>query len=253
MRTPIDTAVIMAGGQGMRLRPYTTVLPKPLMPLGDRPLLEILIRQLGAAGIRRAVISVNHLAHIVRAVLDHIHFDDIDIEYVYEDAPLGTCGALGLMRERLPERFVVVNGDLLSDYPIARLLARHCASEALLTVGTRVARQPLEFGVIRRDAAGRVCDYVEKPPQEHELSIGLYAIERDSIDRYLQPGMRVDTPDVIRRLLADGQPVAALPADCTWIDIGHAEQYLRAQEWFEREPERFLDANAIQRRDGSRT
>lgn len=241
MRAPIDTAVVMAGGQGMRLRPYTTVLPKPLMPIGDRALLEILLRQLQAAGVRRVIVSVNHLAHLIRAVLDHAALDGLEIDYQYEDAPLGTCGALTLMHDRLPERFLVVNGDLLSDYPIATLLERHADSDAGLSLGTRIARQSVSFGVIRRDDDGRMSDYVEKPAQDYELSIGLYAVERRSVEDFLKPGAYADMPDLIRLLLADGRTVQALPSDCTWIDIGHPEDYQRAQEMFEHDGARFLD------------
>ena len=219
MRAPIDTAVIMAGGQGMRLRPYTTVLPKPLMPIGDRSLLEILLRQLQAAGVRRVIVSVNHLAHLIRAVLDHAALDGLEIDYQYEDAPLGTCGALTLMHDRLPERFLVVNGDLLSDYPIATLLERHADSDAGLSLGTRIARQSVSFGVIRRDDDGRMSDF-------------------------LKPGAYADMPDLSRLLLADGRTVQALPSDCTWIDIGHPEDYQRAQEMFEHDGARFLDGCA---------
>lgn len=230
MRTAIDTAVIMAGGQGMRLRPYTTVLPKPLMPLGDRPLIEILIRQLGAAGVRKVIISVNHLAHIIRAVLGSTSVDGVDIAYQQEDQPLGTCGALTLMYDQLPERFLVVNGDLLSDYPVAELISRHTASDAMISIATRMCTRSVDFGVIRKNAEGRVTDYIEKPSQDFELSIGVYAIERICIRDFLAPGERADTPDLIHALLGSGEPVQAVAAECTWIDIGHPEDYLRAQE-----------------------
>jgi NDP-sugar pyrophosphorylase family protein len=242
MRSAIDTAIIMAGGLGMRLRPYTTVLPKPIMPLGGRPLLEILVRQLGAAGIREVVVSVSHLSHVIRAVLDNTDLSDarVRIGYRTEDRPLGTCGALQLMRADLPERFLVVNGDLLSDYPIGALLDAHRASPAALTIGTRMSTQSVPFGVIRRDADGTVRDYVEKPSQQHELSIGLYAMERSCVERFLTSDAPADMPDLIRALIAAEAPVQARPEDCTWIDIGHPDEYLRAQELFTDAPERFL-------------
>lgn len=227
----------------MRLRPYTTVLPKPLMPLGNRPLLEILLLQLQGAGIRHAIVSVNHLAHLVRAVLDNVAPDTITVEYQYESEPLGTCGALTLIRERLPARFLVVNGDLLSDYPIARLMRRHAESDAALTIGTRLARESLNCGVIQRRDDGGVSDYVEKPVQEHELSIGLYALERRAVDSCLERNRPADMPDLVHKLLDRGDDVRAIPVDCDWIDIGYPEDYLRAQKLFEQNGERYIEAS----------
>lgn len=240
MRSPIDTAVLMAGGQGMRLRPYTTVLPKPLMPLGDRPLVEILLEQLCAAGIERVLVSVNHLAHLIRAVLGHVVPCGVEISYQQEDVPLGTCGALGLMVDRLPARFLVVNGDLLSDYPISELMAHHVDTEAQLTIATRIAVESLDCGVIRRGGDGRVEAYVEKPRTEHELSIGLYAVEREIVETRLPKGAQKDMPALIQELLAEGAAVQALARPCDWIDIGRPEDYLRAQDEFASCSERFL-------------
>lgn len=240
----IDTAVIMAGGQGMRLRPYTTVLPKPLMPLGDRPLLEILIRRLAASGVRRVFLSVNHLAHILRSVLEQIEFGEMEIIYCYEDEPLGTCGALTLMRNDLPERFLVVNGDLLSDYPIRSLVEAHVNSDAGLSIATRRKSQPVSFGVIQRCPDGSVSDYIEKPSREYEQSIGLYALERRVVENELRKGAYADMPDLIRTILANGGKVCAVPHDCLWIDIGHPEDYLNAQALFEEDPKLFLPEQA---------
>jgi len=235
----------------MRLRPYTTVLPKPIMPLGGHPLLEILIRQLGAVGIRNVLVSVSHLSHVIRAVLDNTDLADarVRIDYHTETRPLGTCGSLKLMRDVLPERLLVVNGDLLSDYPIRELIGAHLGSAAELTIGTRFKTQSVDFGVIRRQPDGSVLDYVEKPSQQHELSIGLYALERSCIDRFLVADAAADMPDLIHALLAAGASVQARSAECTWIDIGHPEQYLQAQELFAEDPGRFLPAAAGSRAD----
>ncbi len=240
MSDVIDTAVIMAGGQGMRLRPYTTVLPKPLMPLGDYSLLEILVRQLRAAGVRRVILSVHHLAHLLRAVMDHASPAGLEVEYQHEDRPLGTCGALALMRERLPEHFLVVNGDLLSDYPIGRLLERHHAAGAAMTIATRQLRQVVSCGVIERDADGTMVGYVEKPAHEYEASIGLYAMSRRCTDPSLLAGTPADIPTLANRLLALGERVEAAAEECEWIDIGQPDDYQRAQDLFERDNGRFF-------------
>ncbi len=236
----IDTAVIMAGGLGMRLRPYTTVLPKPLMPIGNMPILELLLRQLKAAGIRTVILSVNHLAHLIQAVIGDGHALGLTVTYQTEDRPLGTCGALALMMDRLPERFLVVNGDLLTDYPIARMMDAHISSEADATVATARKSVGVDFGVIVRDTQGRVSDYLEKPANVHEISIGLYALTRSAVADRITAGQVTDMPGVLVSLLADGRPVQAHTADCTWIDIGRPEQYQQAQEMFEANAAVFL-------------
>lgn len=243
MREPIDTAVIMAGGLGMRLRPYTAVVPKPLMPLGDRPILELLIRQLRAAGIGQVILSVNHLAYLIEAVIGDGKELGVNISYQIEDRPLGTCGALGLLIDRLPQQFLVVNGDLLSDYPIRQLIARHCSSSAAASVGTRFQNSTVECGVIQRDAGGEVRAYLEKPVQQHEVSIGLYALDKGQTLDHIAPAQTADMPGLIQRLLANGTAVQAVPANCTWIDIGRPEDYLRAQQLFESDPDVFLPAS----------
>jgi NDP-mannose synthase len=240
MRAVIDTAVIMAGGKGMRLQPYTAVVPKPLMPLGERPILELLIRQLKAAGIDRVILSVNHLAYLIEAVIGDGRELGVSVSYQMEERPLGTCGALGLLADQLPERFLVVNGDLLSDYPITELLDRHCASSAAISVATRLQDSVMEYGMIRRDAAGEVCDYIERPVNEYEVSIGIYAMEKNEALHHLVPAEAADMPVLIQNLLRTGESVQAVPAKCTWINIGHPEDYLQAQELFESDPEVFL-------------
>lgn len=233
MRGDVDTAVLMVGGRGMRLRPYTTVLPKPLMPIGDFPLIEVLIRQLQDVGVKRVILSVNYLSHLIRAVLDNTVFDRLELEYFYEPEPLGTCGSLSIMGELLPERFLVVNGDLLSDYPHEELLKAHRSSAAWVTIASQVRVETLGFGVLERNDAGEVTRYREKPESEYELSIGCYVLERDAVERFLTPGEAADMPLLIQSILDAGLPVAASPAACRWIDIGKPDAYVAAQTLFE--------------------
>ncbi|GAB3282079.1 sugar phosphate nucleotidyltransferase [Parahaliea aestuarii] len=241
MRGGIDTAVIMAGGMGLRLRPYTSVLPKPLMPLGNMSVIEILIRQLRSDGINRFFISVGYLSHLVKAVLDNIEFDGAELTYFYESKPLGTCGALPGIGNALPERFLVANGDLLSDYPVSVLLEQHANSEAAITIGTQWKTESISYGVLERCSKGLVVNYKEKPEHRYELSIGLYAMERWCVEEYLSLGESADMPDLINTLLSNEIQVGAVPVDCSWIDIGKPEEYLCAQELFDSEPERFLN------------
>jgi len=236
----LDTAVVMAGGKGMRLRPYTTVLPKPLMPIGSMPILEILLRQLRSAGIRRVILTVNHLAHLIQAVFGDGRSLDLQIIYQLEDEPLGTCGSLAGLLPHLPEQFLVVNGDLLTNYPIREILDRHLQTAADATIATVRRSVGVDFGVIARADDGRVQAYIEKPATVHEISIGLYVLARRVLEGRLIEGQFADMPTTLTSLLEAGHAVHAHPADCTWIDIGQPEQCQKAQELFETDPQVFL-------------
>ncbi|HVR50723.1 MAG TPA: sugar phosphate nucleotidyltransferase [Pseudorhodoferax sp.] len=230
----------MAGGLGMRLRPYTTVLPKPLMPIGHLPILELLLLQLRAAGIRRVIISVNHLAALLQAVIGDGARLGLAVSYQMESEPLGTCGALGYLFDTLPEHFLAINGDLLTNYPFRDLMAMHASSEAVATVATVRKAVTVDFGVLVRDARGEIVDYVEKPQSFKELSIGCYALCREAVRQHLHPGAFCGMPDILKSFLSQGQRVDGLAVECTWIDIGRPDQYQQAQELFENHPDAFL-------------
>lgn len=210
------------------------------MPIGQYSILELLLRQLRHAGIRQVIISVNHLAGLIQAVVGDGSRFGMQISYQMEDEPLGTCGALAYMLDRLPEDFLVVNGDLLTNFPIRELLRLHGGSDAVATVATVRKSISVDFGVIVRDESEQVIDYVEKPTSVKELSIGLYAVRRAALQDFLQPGRHCGMPDVLRHYLSQGQQVRAMPAECIWIDIGRPEQYLQAQDLFETTPQTFL-------------
>jgi NDP-sugar pyrophosphorylase family protein len=241
-RRGVDTAVVMAGGLGMRLRPYTTVLPKPLMPIGHLPILELLLLQLHAAGIRHVVISVNHLAGLIQAVIGDGARLGLEVSYHMEADPLGTCGALGDLLDRLPEHFLTINGDLLTNYPFQKLLQTHADSDAAATIATVHQAVPLDFGVLVRDARNEIVDYVEKPKSYKELSIGCYALSREAVRPLVPAGIPCGMPDVLKGLMAQRQRVVGLPVECTWIDIGRPDQYQQAQDLFEQHPQAFLPA-----------
>lgn len=239
MRDATDTAVIMAGGAGMRLRPYTCVLPKPLMPVGERPIIEILMQQLHAAGIANIVVSVGGNGHLMKAVVQDRAVEGLNLSYQAERAPLGTCGSLALMTDYLPERFLVINGDLLTDFPFERLIERHAESSAMLTVGTCLRDESVEFGVIERESNGKLARCVEKPVIRRELSIGAYALEKACVTRFLRLERAMDVPQLINLLLESGEEVDAVASKCRWIDIGNQEDYARAQQLFDENPGMF--------------
>lgn len=230
-------AVLLVGGKGTRLRPYTTVLPKPLVPIGDRPILELIIRQLAAAGFDEIDLSVGHLGELIRAYLDQEHVvpDGVDVRYVWEDEPLGTAGALRLVAPP-DDAFLVMNGDILSTLDYADLMRAHERSGAALTIATFEKDVPLSLGVIESDD-GRVTGYVEKPTLHYRVSMGVYVYSQAALAHI--PEGRFDFPDLVHVLLEAGEPVGTYPFDGDWFDIGTFDEHERAVAAFAEDPQRF--------------
>jgi NDP-sugar pyrophosphorylase family protein len=203
-------AIIMAGGEGARLRPYTAILPKPLMPIGDRPVLDIVIRQLRAAGVERVTLATGYLAELIEAFFGDGRSYGIAIDYFREREPLGTVGALALVGG-LDESFLVMNGDVLTDMDYAAMLEQHVASGAVVTVATTRRQVDISLGVMEfddPDAPQRVTSYVEKPTLSYEVSMGVYCFHPRVLE-HLEAGARLDFPDLILRLLDAGEHVEA--------------------------------------------
>lgn len=228
----------MAGGRGSRLAPYTTVLPKPLMPLDDRPILDVLLRQLVHAGVDRISISVGYLGSLIESWVRHQHGYGVPIEFVYEDEPLGTAGALALVR-RPAATFLALNGDVLTTLAFGDLLAAHAASGALATMAVKERSVDVQYGVVHADAGGRIERLEEKPQLAFTVSMGIYAMQPEIID-LVAPGERVDFPDLLLRAMRRGDEVRAHAPDAYWRDIGNRDDYEAAIEDFTAEPGRFL-------------
>ena len=228
--TPVK-AVVLAGGMGTRLRPYTSVLPKPLMPLGDRSILELLLRQLSRRGFVDITLSVGHLAHLIEAVLGNGGGHEVDIKYVREDAPLGTAGPLRLI-ERPDDTFLMLNGDLITTLDYRELVRHHRAEDNVMTIATRHRELRTEYGVIRaaRSDTGsqRVVGYDEKPVFDFMVSMGIYVLEPSALD-FIPDAGYFDLPDLVRSLLAANATVGAFEYDGLWLDIGRHEDYEQAQ------------------------
>jgi NDP-sugar pyrophosphorylase family protein len=222
-------AIVMAGGKGTRLLPYTAVLPKPLMPLGDAPVLQLILRQLHAHGMGRVCLAVNHLRHLIQAFFGDGSAFDLHIEYATEDQPLGTCGPVAGLLDRMGEDFVLLNGDLVTDLDIRALRAHHRATGGAVTVAVLRRTSRLEFGVLEVDPGGRVTTIREKPTAEHLISMGVYVMSRESVRRFLVPGEPRDMPDLLTAMIAAGARVEAYHAHCEWLDIGCPADYARAQ------------------------
>ena len=238
-------AIVLAGGRGSRLRPYTVVLPKPLMPIGDRPVLDIVVRQLHRAGFERLTVATGYLAELIEAFLGDGGSYGIAVDYFREAKPLGTAGSLALI-EGLEEPFLVMNGDVLTDLDYSRLLADHTASDAIATIATRRREVEVQLGVPHfGDAldATRLTDYHEKPQIEYEASMGVYCFS-PRVSEHIVPGEPLDFPELILRLIAAGEIVRGWRSTAYWLDVGSHDDYERAQEEFERVRHRLLPDDA---------
>ena len=220
-------AVVMAGGQGARLRPLTDEVPKPMLPMGDRPIMERIIGRLEQAGIRRVSITTHyHPEKIVE------HFGDgrafgIELSYVNEDRPLGTAGALALM-ERPTETLLVMNGDIVTQVDFRSMYAYHREHRADLTVGVRAYQFQVPYGVIDCDGS-RVVGVTEKPQLNFFVNAGIYLLEPSALG-HIPAGRHFDMTDLINTLVEQGKPVVSFPIHEYWLDVGEHDSYRRAQQ-----------------------
>jgi mannose-1-phosphate guanylyltransferase len=225
-------AVILAGGKGVRLRPYTTVLPKPLVPIGDQySILEIIMRQLSAVGFRSVTLAIGHLGHLIRAYVgDGNQWGMQQVEFATEESPLGTLGPLLHLRDELPEHFVVMNGDILTDLDYADLLNQHRAGGSTLTVATYGRQVKIDFGVLTTES-GRIVDFAEKPTIDYRVSMGVYAMSASALRPYT-PGLPLGFDELVLDMLASGSGPAEYAFDGNWLDIGRPDDYDRANAEF---------------------
>jgi dTDP-glucose pyrophosphorylase/CBS domain-containing protein len=224
---PLLQAVIMAGGHGSRLRPLTDHTPKPMLPLGGRPLLEITLHQLRSAGIKRVNMTVHHQSE---QIIDHFGNGKefgVEIDYVTEERPLGTAGSLGLME--VPEETVlVINGDVLTQVDYRAMVKYHRRHQADLTLAVQRYNMQVPYGVIECEGA-YVQRLAEKPVSNYLVNAGIYLLE-PSVYQYIPSGESFDMTELIQRVLDENRPVAAFPIHEYWLDIGQVADYQRAQE-----------------------
>jgi len=231
-------AVILAGGKGTRLAPYTRIFPKPLMPIGDMPILEILLHQMKRAGITDVVLTVGHLSELMRAFFQDGAQLGLNITYSYEDCPLGTAGPLSLV-PGLDDTFLVANGDVLTTLPIADLITSHRQSGAAATIAMHNRKVHIDLGVIKLNGGQEIKDYIEKPTLEYQVSMGIYIFE-PCVLSYIPHAQPLDFPDLVKALIAAGQRVCGYSFDGYWQDLGRPDDYTQAIEDFEAMRTQFL-------------
>jgi NDP-mannose synthase len=225
-------AVIVAGGQGVRLRPYTTLIPKPLVPIGDKySILEIVLLQLAEQGFQKVVLAIGHLGNLIRAFVGDGSQWGIEVTYLQESSPLGTIGPALMVLDDCPEDFLVMNGDILTDIDYGDLLETHIESKAPLTIATNERETKIDFGVLDL-CNNEVTSFREKPTMTYAVSMGVYAVSRSALLRY-PAGLPLGFDDLIIDLLGRGESPASYPFSGYWLDIGRPDDYDRANLEFE--------------------
>jgi NDP-sugar pyrophosphorylase family protein len=233
-------AVILAGGLGSRLKPYTLTIPKPLLPLGGMPIIEIVINQLSKQGFKRVIITLGYLGDMIRFVIGDGSKFGLKIEYVVETDPLGTAGSLHLISD-LPKRFLVMNGDLLTTFPFQDLI------EALEESGSKAAvaccnrTVGIDYGVLKKNSENKLETYTEKPKIDYLVSLGIYAIDSDTLQ--ILKGEKIDMPQFLEKINATPGGVYLFESKHYWQDIGRIQDFEKAGLDFENDPKHFLELN----------
>ena len=221
--------VILAGGKGARLRPYTHVLPKPLIPVDRYPVLEIIIRQLAINGFKDITISTGYMSEIIESFCGRGKKFGVKINYSREEKPLGTAGSLETLRDQLKSTFMVLNGDVLVGIDFRDFINSHRAQKATVTMGLKKRRTEIALGVIKMNKRMRILDYSEKPVEEYNASVGIQLMEPDVLD-YIKPGKYLDMPDLIMRLVKSGKKVQGYMINNLWLHLGRPDDFEDANE-----------------------
>lgn len=231
-------AVVLAGGKGTRLAPYTKILPKPLMPIGDMPILEILLHQIKSAGITEVVLTVGHLSKLIKSYFQDGSDLGVKIKYSHEEEPLGTAGPLSLI-DGLNKTFIVTNGDVLSDLDLDNFIESHQKSGAAATIAMYNKKVNIDLGVIKLNGGSEVIGYLEKPSYTYPVSMGIYAFE-PRVLQYIPHNKYMDFPDLVLSLIEQGEKVNGFPFKGYWRDLGRKEDYEQAMIDFEKMRDIFL-------------
>ncbi len=231
-------AVIQAGGKGRRLRPYTLVLPKPLMPVGDLPVIEMLLKWLRRNGLEEVYITIGYLEHLIRALCGNGSQWGMRITYSEEPEPLGTIGPLLLIREHLTERFLVLNGDLITDLDLREFASFHKRNGGLITVAVTEKSVKTDLGVLETQE-GRLTSFREKPIMKFLVSMGIYCMDPEILD-LIPRGVPFGFDDLMNIMLERHLPVSVFKHNGLWMDIGREEDFLEAQKTFTHDESKIL-------------
>lgn len=224
-------AIILAGGKGTRLRPYTTLIPKPLVPLGGKySILEIIIMQLKSSGFTHITLAVNHLSQLIMAYFGDGARLGVKLDYSLEEGELSTIGPLTLIND-LPENFIVMNGDILCDINYRNFFDQHVLKGSKVSVSAFKRHVKIDFGVLRYNDTGLLEKFEEKPEYDFDVSMGIYCLNRAVISK-LKRGQKYGFDDLMNDSLANNQPINISPFQGYWLDIGRPDDYEYADENF---------------------
>jgi NDP-sugar pyrophosphorylase family protein len=224
-------AIILAGGKGRRLVPFTKVFPKPLVPLGEKPIIDTILRQLKHFGFTRITLAVGHMAEMIQTYVRDGEQYGVQVDYAFEDEPLGTVGPLAQI-DNLDQSFLVMNGDIITNLDYRDLVTFHKNRGAIATIGTYEKNFKIDLGIIQNDGDHAIAAYIEKPIYTYKVSMGIYVFDA-TVLQYIERHKYLDFPDLVKRLLADGQPVLSYPFEGYWLDIGNYRDYEKALEEYE--------------------
>jgi len=220
-------AVVLSGGKGTRLAPYTKLLPKPLMPIGDMPILEILLRQMKYSGVDEVILAVGHMKEMLWSFFQDGSQHGLKIRYSFEEQPLGTAGPLTLI-DNLDETFLVTNGDVLTNLDFQELIQVHKKSQAAATIAMHARRVEIDLGVLElKEGANDILGYIEKPTYDFRVSMGIYVFEPRVLG-YIPSDRYYDFPDLVQKLIENNERVVGYPFDGYWQDLGSPDDYERA-------------------------
>lgn len=231
-------AIILAGGKGARLRPYTVVLPKPLMPVGDYPVLEIIIRQLAFHGFDHVTLTVNHQAEIIRAFFGDGSKWNIKIDYSFEEKPLSTMGPLRLIPD-LPDDFLIMNGDVITDLDFNWFYNFHKENGRIFSISAYSRTDISEYGVLKLSENNTLTGFIEKPKYDYTVSMGIYMAKRKILD-FIPPDIAFGFDNLMLDLLSKKQEVIIHRHDGYWLDIGRPDDYAKAVEDLELMKEKLM-------------
>jgi NDP-sugar pyrophosphorylase family protein len=232
-------AIILAGGRGTRLAPYTTVFPKPLMPIDGMPILEVIVKQLAHFQINEIIFTVSPQSEPLLSA----YFGDgsnygVHIRYSREERPLGTAGPLSMIQD-LPKTFLVMNGDILTSLNYRKLIRYHQQKKGMVTIAMNQKKVQLELGVMEFNRSYRLSRYIEKPTLSHSVSMGIYVFEKRVL-KWIPQKQYLDFPELIQKLIKERGKVICYPSDDFWLDIGRHEDYEEAQKKFQKMRKRLL-------------
>lgn len=233
-------AVILAGGLGTRLRPYTYSLPKPLMPIGKKPILEIIIMQLANYEFSHITLAVNHQADIIKAYFGDGSKWGLKIDYSLEETPLSTIAPLRLIHN-LPDNFLLMNGDILTDINFGEFYEEHIKNKKLFTISSKIRKQKIDFGVLNTNKKNELIGFQEKPINTYQVSMGIYMLSKEIIE-LIPKDEAFGFDQLMNFLISINRFPNVIPFEGYWLDIGRPEDYATAIEKFEDNYEQFTNA-----------